>query len=350
MKILSAYPSILCSNTRSAVQKLDQISATLKSKKIGCFIASETWFRDFHSDSFSAINGYACFRDDRLGRLGGGVAIWAKQELGARRISIHQKPSNIECVAIVLNCRLLVIGCYFPPDVAVACRDSVTSFLIEFIDDFLLHNTNCHVIICGDLNRYNISSILNHCNLINLHVGSTYGQNQLDYILISEDIAHFYEASLNAPFDNSTVPHLSILACPKTSSHVKELFIEKMVYDLRSSFIDDFVDVLALIDWSFLYHEEDSLDFKCEMFHYLLLAIFQDTIPSKTVKVIDNNKPWITPYIKSLINDRWFAYRTGNMPLYNHLKKKVKEEILKSKVSWAKKLSSKNIWSVVRTS
>ena len=321
---------------------MDEISTTLKSKDIGIFVASETWFRDIHTESVSEINGYSCFRDDRLHRVGGGVAIWAKHELRPRRILIG-RPSFIECVAVAMQNHILVIGCYFPPQVAVAKKEEITTFLIELIDEFLTCNTNFNVILCGDLNRYEISDICNHCNLSSVYTGSTYGQTQLDYILMSENIASYYSASVNAPFDNSTLPHLPIFACQDENASEKRPTLKKNVYDLRESFVNDFLDVLSLIDWSFLYHEGDSLNLKCELFNYCIFNAFTDTIPCKVVEVVDNNKPWITPFVKSLINDRWFAYRVGNMPLYRHLKQKVKDAIARSKLKWANKLSARSI-------
>ena len=48
--------------------------------------------------------------------------------------------------------------------------------------------------------------------------------------------------------------------------------------------------------------------------------------------------------VKSLINDRWTAYRQKNFLLYNHLKLKVRKEIENSKAVWATKMKRKNVW------
>ena len=88
MKFLPCYPSLLCANTRSAVNKMDEISTTLKTKNVCCFVATETWFRDIHHHNMFCIEDFTCFRDDRTGRVGGGVAIWAKQTLNAKRVPL----------------------------------------------------------------------------------------------------------------------------------------------------------------------------------------------------------------------------------------------------------------------
>ena len=86
---------------------------------------------------------------------------------------------------------------------------------------------------------------------------------------------------------------------------------------------------------------------KCDTFQKHLKSVFHNTIPVSFVTFTDNTKPWITPLIKQLINERWSAYRQRNYQLYNHLKQKTRKEIEKSKIIWAKKVKSQNMWKMV---
>ena len=128
----------------------------------------------------TSVSGYVCFRDDRMHRLGGGVGIWIKHYRKPRRVVLPLKPMYVESVAVALKSNILLIGCYFPPDVAISKSKELTDFLINSIDDFLSSHPNYHVIICGDLNRYNFCNVCCHCNLVSMYVGATYGDSQLD--------------------------------------------------------------------------------------------------------------------------------------------------------------------------
>ena len=57
----------------------------------------------------------------------------------------------------------------------------------------------------------------------------------------------------------------------------------------------------------------------------------------------------MTPNLKLLINNRWNAYRKKNCSLYNHLKLKVRCEIIKAKRKWVEKKSKtpNGMWNVV---
>ena len=92
----------------------------------------------------------------------------------------------------------------------------------------------------------------------------------------------------------------------------------------------------------------ENVDRKLVIFYSMLWSCIS-LIPQTTVTMTTRDKPWITPAIKNLINLRWQAFRTKNMPLYNHYKCKTKEEIRKAKSRWASKCtqSTKNAWKVV---
>ena len=60
------------------------------------------------------------------------------------------------------------------------------------------------------------------------------------------------------------------------------------------------------------------------------------------------DKPWMTPLIKHLINQRWEAYRFRNYVKYRHFKEKVKKEIAKTKTAWIKRSKEWNIWKTVK--
>ena len=98
-----------------------------------------------------------------------------------------------------------------------------------------------------------------------------------------------------------------------------------------------------------MYFNIKSLDDKCYEFHSLINKSVVKSIPSHVVSYSDKDKPWITPVTKHLINQRWKAYRCGNFPIYHHLKMKIKLEIKKSKLIWAKKsqYDAKSAWNSV---
>ena len=83
-----------------------------------------------------------------------------------------------------------------------------------------------------------------------------------------------------------------------------------------------------------------SVDEKCDKLCNIIFDCFSHTIPSAHVVMTSRDKPYITPTLKLLINQRWSAYRQRNFQQYRHLNVKIKEMLLKEKRKWAS--SAKN--------
>ena len=81
---------------------------------------------------------------------------------------------------------------YIPP--VYARRDTVflSSSIIREIDYLLDTYTNFDIVLCGDLNRFDINDICQNLNLVNCNNKPTYGKAELDYILLSRELSQFY--------------------------------------------------------------------------------------------------------------------------------------------------------------
>jgi hypothetical protein len=73
------------------------------------------------------------------------------------------------------------------------------------------------------------------------------------------------------------------------------------------------------------------------------------SIPFRNVFMNSCDKPWMTPKLKLMINDRWQAYRNRDFSKNLHYKNKIKSEIISAKKSWInrEKSQSKHLWKVV---
>ena len=67
------------------------------------------------------------------------------------------------------------------------CKDSLSS-----IDEILNEFPQLEVMLCGDLNRLDVSIVKKALSLTDLHGKPTYGEAQLDYILMSDSFAEKY--------------------------------------------------------------------------------------------------------------------------------------------------------------
>ena len=239
---------------------------------------------------------------------------------------------------------------YVPPVSATRDQSALNDFFIHETDYVLSQHPDFDIIFCGDLNRFDISTICQNLNLVNRNCRPTYGEAELDYILLSDPLSDLYELTIAAPLDISSTPHVSLIASPRNCSFTEDsTVVIRKVYDLRDSNIQCFLQNLSQVDWCFIYDKNVPLNHKCYQFHQILFNLAETCIPVSLVKQTPRDKPWITAKIKSLINARWEAFRCENFPKYNHLKLKVRKEIQKAKVFWTKRMASKNVWTAVHS-
>ena len=70
-------PSLFLSNSRSLVNKIDELSGTVSLLSLDIVVITETWLSPNVSNSAINLNGFSIFRRDRRdGRRGGGVCVY----------------------------------------------------------------------------------------------------------------------------------------------------------------------------------------------------------------------------------------------------------------------------------
>jgi hypothetical protein len=131
--------------------KIDELEHILHETDIDIICISESWLNDTITDADVAVQGYHITRKDRSGRMGGGVAIYAKDTLKVKPRPDLMVHDDLEIVWLQVygehpNSNILISSCYRPPSATPEYFDKLLDN-IEYVskdgDDFIL---------LGDLN------------------------------------------------------------------------------------------------------------------------------------------------------------------------------------------------------
>ena len=79
-----------------------------------------------------------------------------------------------------------------------------------------------------------------------------------------------------------------------------------------------------------------DVDQNVDIFTQPTTSILDETVPMKRIRIHPSDKPWLTPYIKSVIKDRQRAYSKGDMEKYQQLRIQVSQLISKAKLEYYK--------------
>ena len=81
-------PTLLNSNTRSIVHKIDEMTNIIDDNEVDIACVTETWLSDEVPHCVTDIDGYTCERRDRVDRRGGGVLTYIRNSIPYHRLSI----------------------------------------------------------------------------------------------------------------------------------------------------------------------------------------------------------------------------------------------------------------------
>ncbi|MEL7307842.1 MAG: reverse transcriptase family protein, partial [Pseudomonadota bacterium] len=209
----------------------------------------------------------------------------------------------------------------------------------------LLHDFQPIIFYCDDLCiALELMDIVN--NLIR-------GSNILDHILVSRGLVEVYKKEnviYNAPIGNSD--HLTLYAVPEVIIRPRAAkFRIVEVYDLRKSNLVSLHNSLSKANLEALLCSSNDANEQCAIFSDILNTCIQSSIPMRHVIMTQRDKEWLTPMTKSLIDERWEAYRKRDWRNYKRLKEKVRNEIKRSKRLFCEKMkqTTRGLWKIVKS-
>ena len=344
---VSSPPSILLLNARSLLNKLDELRVLVSSCSPDCIAVTETWLSCFTPDDSLTLDSYTLFRSDRHGRTGGDVCMYIHDSLKPdlpRQMSL----SGIESLTVCLrHCSVLLWCLYIPPNLPSSLHHEIHDHMTHYHDSLLDICPNMNSIICGDFNDFKTASFHQNFMCINRVTSPTRANSFLDQIWISDSLESDYPEPAEVGPPLGTSDHSCVVLRPSKVEQKTHASV-KTVFDYRQSNVSNFLYLLAASGFDDVYLATD-VNIKCRAFHRAFLNA-QNAIPSSKVVFTHRDKPWITPVLKKMIQDRWTAYRTKNWQVFLHLKRKVRIEIMRAKQSWTDRIlrRDRHIWNIVR--
>ena len=171
------------------------------------------------------------------------------------------------------------------------------------------------------------------------HWKATRGTSILDHVLISSHLSNSntnWSVTHEAPIGKSD--HCTLIIKPSTLKSEGNSIRQHVVYDFRQSHLHALLSHAEALPWNDIINQDDSIDLQWKSIHDRISHLISSTILQKTIKLTPRDACWMTPLTKSIVNEKWAAYRSRNWSHFNRLKAKALIEIRKAKTLWAQKL------------
>ena len=316
--------SVLLSNLRSIRNKLDEVQLLLSDTMPDVAVFCESWLDNTVPDSYVKLPHYDVIRKDRE-QHGGGILTYIKNDLKFDLCLCQTNFDLGECKTDVLRfvvypSRTMVISLYHPYWGNSSCHSLIVDFLLCLVS----HGRDCHaiskVVVCGDFNGLSssvptINALLGTQSVCNFN---TRANAQLDYVL-TDSITSFAEPKLMSPVGRSD--H-SVIFCPSKAQSkptIRKINFRKKTPDAIARFREKLCQSEFLSEAC----QECDVTKASNIFLDGLRGLYEHFFPCRVIRLRSDDKKWVKPSLKIMINDRDRAYSRGNSVKYIRLREKV---------------------------
>ena len=201
--------SILLTNPQSLTNCFEEFQEVVSHHNPGIVVVSETWFSETRPAMQYNLGGYKLFHDDREGR-GGGVAVYARQNLNPREVRL-KAPPELECVWVAVDDEMVVCGLYHAPQAPTgsALMDQIVNSVVDIRSLY----PSMVFAVAGDFNNLPHNRLCVCLDLTNLVQEPTHLNSTIDLVLTDVPEA-FEQPRLLSPIGRSR--HNCVLVTPKS--------------------------------------------------------------------------------------------------------------------------------------
>ena len=361
---------------RSLDKKTGHLNDLLSDSGVDIAAIQETWIKQSTQDiitsrlhpSYHVISTPRHFEDHLTTKRGGGTMILVRRDYAPSVEQIkHCLPANdlnsphVELTIAKFKPRRLprgfstcIVVCAYIAEWDKSKQVEAIQVLKTAIDNITAHSITDNkplIIVTGDLNGANTSSLKADFSLAQINKEATRKDRLLDVILTNAPRASYECGNRNAV---STADHASVLATPinhKTTNQNPTKILA------RVGKIANVVHCLRNTDWplqSCLSQHRAASDLQQAIFddfYNKVTSALDEHMPLKLIKPT-KDKPWMTPELKQAIANRQTLFNIGpDASADHHIATKIVRSMIttrKREFNRAISANSKNYWQAVR--
>ena len=337
----------MMTNARSLYNQIKKFIKWLLEVFPDCAIVSETFEYEGRRKTLEdllASTPYSVHSYKRQGRTGGGCAvIYNETRFKVEKVTVNVE-EGIESVWVIMTPKILddklqrvkrvcVSSVYIAPRSEM--KSQTMSHLIQTIH-YIRSRYDNQVNFCigGDVNRTDYSDVIDAYGALKQCVTvGTRKQATLE-IMLSDLMTLYHPPTTLAPLqvdenkNGADSDHYIVIFAPKSNNNFR---VERVKKEVRTRPLPDsklcfFGREIQKQTWENVLLEE-NLDLKVSNFHKTIVDICDKHFPTKTVKISNLDKKWITPELKTLsrkIKKEFFMHRKST--LWLKLKKDFKRK------------------------
>ena len=308
---------------------IDHLTVDLKSYGISVAIVTETHFKTKHKDSIVSVDGYTVFRRDRVGRRGGGVAVYVTSALQSSRWTPSVAGlATLEVDWVRVGDRMLIAALYHPPRPIYKPEellDYVDACVSEISHDFPLAD----IVIAGDVNQLSDRDVVERTGLTQIVHQPTRGTNILDRIYVSSPDLYRTVRVVKSVVRSD---HKAVVAFADKAPSQQKTVVQRQYRTHTPAQHAQFLQHAVSIDFTNPHPSASSdpaINTQTEFDHFYSIAhsLLDHFYPEHTVTMASRDPAYITPQMKAMLRRKNRLMRAGRVEEAGALSARIGREI-----------------------
>lgn len=355
--------SACCMNSQSIcarkLSKLEELRNIAMVSKVDVMCLSESWLNETVNDDLLQIESYKIVRNDRVGRIGGGILVYLKNNLKFRVLEMSGRESETEYILLeaAINSEKILFGFFYNPpnvDCSQLLSEKFSSLDYQYDNILLMGDFNTNMLNMNSEKRNRFEHFLRNMSFTCVGSEPTHfhrtGSTQID-LMITNDKSKILK------FNQVSVPFMSNHDLLFTSIDIDYCCtVDPISY--RDYACVDPANIIAFyneIDWSSFY-QMNNPDLLVDFFTSNVKNLHDTCVPIKTFRKQRRYKPWFNSDISREIVNRDLAFEKWknsqcefDHAMYKTQRNKVTKMIVTAKENYIKSkftnnISSKDLW------
>jgi len=303
---------------------IEHLAADLAGYCIDVAVISETHLKQKHYDHNFAIDGYSMFRHDRVGRRGGGVAVYVSRRLIADVWEHPGGKSTFELlwVCVQLHQRHFVIGALYHPPKPSYNTGELIEYIEASVDAIAKAFPDAMIVLAGDFNALDDATLTSRTVLNNIVTCPTRGDNMLDRIYVN-DLCY---ATVRVVTSTVKSDHKAVVAT--TSQQVQLLNKTRQKRRFRKHTPTQhaqFLEYAASLHIEFTSYID--VQSKFDHLYQLMNELLDRFYPEREITVTSTDQHFVTSAVKAMLRRKNRLMRAGRVEEAGAIAKRVRAVI-----------------------
>jgi hypothetical protein len=346
--IVSNVRSIRPNSDNQNLEELQTYASYMTEFRNACLLCiSETWFSEEISDQSVFIDGFGVpIRTDRdkatSGKAcGGGVCLYVNERwCSSANVTVRKQLNTreVDLLSVSLRPRYLprefgqifVTVIYTPPH---ANPSRAAEQIAEVVRELQVISPDAPNFIAGDFNNCDLrSSLPSFCQYVTV---PTRKDKTID--LLYGNIPNAYRSFSLPPVGKSD--HDTVQLVPSYLPKIKsQPVVKKNVKLWNNESVEQLQGCFECTDWDMFLNSSENVSEAADVISEYIKFCEDVVVPTKSVKIYPNNKPWITKSLKATLNEKKRAFQEGNIVERKLVQAKLRLEIKNAKLQYRDKI------------